>query len=168
MWKIWMILLMTSSLAGCSLKPLSVKTERAHPSSVPVAQDESFDPATLHEASLIDVSADSTSESAPSEVLSPPSHSKSELPAANRSQESSGYRVQIIITNQETVARAIEKKAILEFEVNVYLLFELPNYKIRIGDCKTWAEADKLRETALEQGYPDALIIPSKIILTDR
>ena len=76
-----------------------------------------------------------------------------------------GYRVQLLATGDEPQAREAQKSAIFRFEEGVYLVFEPPLYKLRIGDCQTRKEAEDLREKAIRNGFHDAWIVPSKIQL---
>ncbi len=74
-----------------------------------------------------------------------------------------GYRVQLLATDDEFNAREAKKNAIFRFEEGVYLVFEAPHYRLRIGDCQTRSEAEALREKAIRNGFRDAWIVPSKI-----
>ena len=76
-----------------------------------------------------------------------------------------GYRVQLLATGDEFQAREAKKNAIFRFQEGVYLVFEAPLYKLRIGDCQTRREADQLRENAVRNGFRDAWIVPSRIFL---
>ena len=82
--------------------------------------------------------------------------------------EMPGFRVQIFVTKEEFDARQVEEDALLQFEERVYLTFDSPNYKIRVGDCKTRSEANDLRQIALQRGYPDAWVVRCKILTTNR
>lgn len=74
-----------------------------------------------------------------------------------------GYRVQLLATGDEKQAWAAKKKAIFKFEENVYLEFEAPLYKLRVGDCETKKEAEEIREEAIRKEFRDAWIVPSKV-----
>jgi hypothetical protein len=74
-----------------------------------------------------------------------------------------GFRVQLLATGDESQAREAQKSAIFRFEEGVYLAFEPPLYKLRIGDCRTRKEAEELRQKAIRNGFDDAWIVPSKI-----
>jgi len=75
-----------------------------------------------------------------------------------------GFRVQIFVTNEEYDARQVEEEAMLKFDENVYLSFDSPNYKIRIGDCATRSEANDLRSVAARTGYRDAWVVQCKVL----
>jgi hypothetical protein len=77
-----------------------------------------------------------------------------------------GYRIEIFFeSGNQSKNMAIEAKS--EFvnkfpEVPSYLLFQPPNYKVRVGDFRTKMEADKfLRE--IKPYYPSAFIVNDKI-----
>jgi hypothetical protein len=76
-----------------------------------------------------------------------------------------GYRVQLLSTSREDQAREAKKKAMIKFNVTVYLDYETPNWKIRMGDCNTKKEADALRHEAMRKGFPDAWVVPSHVRL---
>jgi hypothetical protein len=64
-----------------------------------------------------------------------------------------GFRVQIMAAANEAQIQEEKRKAMLRFNVRVYVDFEEPNYKIRIGDCLTRREADDLVAEARRRGY---------------
>ncbi len=79
-----------------------------------------------------------------------------------------GFRVQLFVTNEEFDARMAEEEALLQFDESVYLTFDSPNYKIRVGDCKTRAEATELRQKAAKLGYRDPWVVQCKIFTLSR
>lgn len=76
-----------------------------------------------------------------------------------------GYRVQLVATPnyQEADSLISQVREEFQFEANAYLVYDSPNYKIRIGDLRTRGEAEKLRNTAQNRGFRYAWIIPSQI-----
>jgi hypothetical protein len=74
-----------------------------------------------------------------------------------------GFRVQLLATTDENQARDAKKRAIFKFQSGVYLIFEAPHYKLRIGDCATKKEAEELKKEAFRNGFQDAWIVPSKV-----
>ena len=63
-------------------------------------------------------------------------------------------------------ATLTEQKAITQFEplnYKVYLIFEAPFYKIRVGDFRTMHEAESLRDLAKEYGYNESFPVKSKV-----
>jgi len=75
-----------------------------------------------------------------------------------------GFRVQLLATSDEEMAREEKKRAVFKFEDKVYLIFDAPMYKIRVGDCLTRKEAEELKKQAVSQGFTDAWIVPSQVV----
>lgn len=75
----------------------------------------------------------------------------------------SGFRVQLLSTRVEEEARTSVKKAVVSFPENVYLLFDNPFYKVRLGDCPSRVDADSLQQRAIQQGYAGAWIVRSHV-----
>jgi hypothetical protein len=111
-------------------------------------------------------------------IILPPSQLKEapiETPVAGTRSETGGelrempgFRVQIFVGGDEFEARQMEEQALMSFDESVYLIFDSPNYKIRIGDCKTRTEANELRQRAVGSGYKDAWVVQCKIVTTIR
>ncbi len=76
-----------------------------------------------------------------------------------------GYRVQLVATPyyQEADSVLTQVREEFQFEANAYLVYDSPNYKIRIGDLQTRGEAEKLQQVAQNRGFRYAWIIPSRI-----
>lgn len=64
-----------------------------------------------------------------------------------------GYRVQIFASSQQKRAEEIAAEARTRFREPVYVEYDAPFYKVRVGDCITRAEADALKERASALGY---------------
>lgn len=75
-----------------------------------------------------------------------------------------GFRVQLfnVTTEFETAWRdywlAMEK-----FEESVYLVYEAPYYKVRVGDCLKVEEAISLKNRAIRLGFEEAWIVMSRV-----
>jgi len=75
-----------------------------------------------------------------------------------------GYRVQICAVSDEARAKQVQRDAILKFiNEEVYLIYDSPYYKVRVGNCLTRYEADKLQQLAVEKGFDDAWVVRTKI-----
>jgi hypothetical protein len=75
-----------------------------------------------------------------------------------------GYRVQICAVSDEDRARQIQRDAILKFiNEEVYLIYDTPYYKVRVGNCLTRYEADQLQQLAVEKGFDDAWVVRTNI-----
>jgi len=74
-----------------------------------------------------------------------------------------GYRIQVIISeNQEDL---IEIKDNLEkvIKEKIYIQFELPNYKLRVGKFSSRKKAELYRNKIVRLGYRSAWVIPTLI-----
>ena len=76
-----------------------------------------------------------------------------------------GYRVQLMISeNQEDL---IEAKNNLEkiIKEKIYIQYELPNYKLRVGNFSSRKKAELYRNKIVRLGYRSAWVIPTLIDL---
>jgi len=76
-----------------------------------------------------------------------------------------GYRIQVMISeNQEDL---IEVKNNLEkiIKEKIYIQFELPNYKLRVGNFSNRKKAELYLSKIIRLGYKSAWIIPTLIEL---
>lgn len=75
-----------------------------------------------------------------------------------------GFRVQICAVSDEEKARQIQREAILQFmNDEVYLIYNNPYYKVRVGNCTTRYDADNLQQLAVEKGFKDAWVVRTKV-----
>lgn len=82
-----------------------------------------------------------------------------------RDQRSSaqGYRIQVMSTNNRTKALEAKAKLYQEFpELKSYLLYQSPNYKLRLGNFKDRSEADTYLES-VRASFPGVYVVPDKI-----
>ncbi len=76
-----------------------------------------------------------------------------------------GFRVQLMQTSDREEANHIRRMAILRFDKEVYMVFEEPYYKVRLGNFATADAAEGFRKVAEEKGFPDAWVVGSKVKL---
>ena len=75
-----------------------------------------------------------------------------------------GYRVQIFASWSNENAERIANEARMKFpNEKIYVEYIPPLYRVRVGDCKTRAEAESLRDVARSSGYSDAFIVQTNI-----
>jgi hypothetical protein len=74
-----------------------------------------------------------------------------------------GYRVQIISTQDVDQAEIMADRAMEFFNQPVYIVFESPYYKVRIGDFLSDMDAMDIERKARQSGYPGAWIVPSDV-----
>ncbi len=78
--------------------------------------------------------------------------------------ESPGWRVQILASTVDHQARKAQREAEAKFKEGVYLIYDPPMYKVRVGNCETRKIAQELRQFAVALGYRDAWIVRDKIV----
>jgi hypothetical protein len=150
-------------LAGCARRPSAVKErEKAAADTVRTPQDESFDPSSIEdeEGMKMPESRLQTSGGAGSE--------RTGRRTSAKTREMAGFRVQLVATDSEGEARSVEQQALFDFHDGVYLIFDPPNYKVRVGDCESRAKAMELRDKAVKMGYPNAWVVQSRVTVADR
>jgi len=121
---------------------------------------EDFDPETLNEYDVnVGIATTSNTEAANiDQILSGNAQT-----LAPEVKEIPGYRVQLISTRDEEEARAIKRDALFTFDENVYLTFDDPYYKVRVGDCSSRYQAEELQKEAVKKGFLDAWVVRTKI-----
>ena len=76
-----------------------------------------------------------------------------------------GYRVQIFLSDDLREASRVMAEARERFEQEVYLEYDAPYYKVRVGDCATEWTGEELLRVARRLGYPDAWLVRTIISL---
>jgi len=127
--------------------------------------DESFDPLSLDDDDII--ISEKKKETVDSKknlvVEKPPNVDK-----IVEKKEVDGWRVQILATGNIESATLTHQEALDQFdlsEINAYLIFEAPLYKVRIGDATDQNSAQIIRDLARDYGYVGAFIVRSKVIV---
>ena len=74
-----------------------------------------------------------------------------------------GYRVQIVISQNEQELQ--DNKIEIEKSINeqIYIILELPNYKLRVGNFVNRKEAENFQKKIVRLGYRTALVVPTMI-----
>ncbi len=155
------VILMVSAgfLNGCAGSKSRPETEAPASSKATLLKklDESFDPATLNE---------------PDYPIKPKKQKKqvdllSQLRTVPQDTGETasliGYRIQIMQTEDAEEARKMQKDAILELDADVYLIYDEPYYKVRVGDFRTRYEAEQFLEKVQRKGYASAWIVRTRI-----
>jgi len=77
--------------------------------------------------------------------------------------ELDGFRVQVFATRYSQSADSL--KTILESQTdkNIYIVFDAPVYKVRIGNFVSRNEAEKFQNDVKKKGYKSAWIVRSKV-----
>ncbi|RCK72196.1 MAG: hypothetical protein IGBAC_0542 [Ignavibacteriae bacterium] len=76
-----------------------------------------------------------------------------------------GFRIQIAMTKEINEANTIKNDLINLFpEQNVYVIFESPYYKIRLGDFTDKESANRMLPNIVDKGYKSAWVVPDKVV----
>ena len=76
-----------------------------------------------------------------------------------------GYRIQIFASGNIDEANAMRLTAAQRItEDSLYVVYDTPVYKVRIGDFPTRAEANHKLATVIAQGFADAWVVGDRII----
>lgn len=76
-----------------------------------------------------------------------------------------GFRIQLLATNNFDDANTTRNSLTVAFpDLWIYLVFEAPTYKVRVGDFVNRPEAKPLLDQFQSQGYKKAWIVPDRII----
>jgi|TARA_Y100000310_G_scaffold82941_2_gene79602 cell division protein FtsN len=74
-----------------------------------------------------------------------------------------GFRVQVLATRTRENADRLRADLFAEYGDDIYIVFEAPNYKVRIGNFIDRRQAESLRQSMVKKGYPSAWIIRTRI-----
>ena len=79
-----------------------------------------------------------------------------------------GFRIQIKSTKNYDEAVEILKDAQAKFFHEIYLDYEPPYYKIRIGNFTQKLEAENLKSFSQEIGYADSWVVLTKVVIKSK
>lgn len=146
-------------IVGCAGTKQVVKTNTPVEKEIVIKED--FDPATLNDYDFpIENKKQATEKPLDiDEFLS----GKAQLDSAATNQLVPGFRVQLLATRSRAEAQSIKREALLDFEQYVYLVFNDPYYKIRLGDFQNRFQANDLQEVAITKGYAEAWVVRTMI-----
>ena len=77
--------------------------------------------------------------------------------------EIEGFRVQIFATQDRNKADQLQEELALKFDEKIYIIFEAPNYKLRIGDFLDRDDAEILRMRLVSSNFPSSWIVRTRI-----
>ena len=165
-WREFTLVLIVLTLAGCgsSKKVNPVLDDNPSPVSAGML-DESFDPLSLGDEDVRFPEGGTVSAGEMSSAGDTP-------PPANTSRRMvDGFRIQLFAAKdieRVTVEKKEAEFLFLQDGVGVYIEFDSPMYKLRIGDCVDREAANQLRELAKSRGYASAWIVKTKVSSTRR
>jgi len=101
------------------------------------------------------------------EILNPLSDNEVKT-SASRSLDSNiteieGFRVQIFATQDRNKADQLQEELALKFDEKIYIIFEAPNYKLRIGNFLDRDDAEILRMRLVSSDFPSSWIVRTRI-----
>jgi hypothetical protein len=142
---------------GCSSSKEVIKDDI--PAKDVYKYDESFDPLSLNDDDIL-IDGNDDGPVVDNSQTVPDTEEDIKL------KEITGFRVQIFATKDIETASLFELEASERFshlDHKIYLIFETPLYKIRVGDCKDRSQAEELRDLATQYGYRESFIVKSKV-----
>lgn len=74
-----------------------------------------------------------------------------------------GFRVQVLASKSMTKADSLSLKLNSVLDDSAYVVYETPNYKVRIGDYIVREDAEKMRQKLQNMGYRTAWVIRTRI-----
>ena len=78
-----------------------------------------------------------------------------------------GFRIQLLATQDRFNAEKFKSELEKIYKNKIYIIFEAPNYKVRVGDFINRKSAEEMRKNLSKEGYTTAWIIRSKIEVID-
>ncbi len=78
-----------------------------------------------------------------------------------------GFRIQLLATQDRFNAEKFKSELEKIYKNKIYIIFEAPNYKVRVGDFINRKNAEEMRQNLSKKGYTTAWIIRSKIEAID-
>jgi hypothetical protein len=77
-----------------------------------------------------------------------------------------GFRIQVLNTNSYDESSSMRSALLSAFDTWwVYVIFDSPTYKVRIGDFATRLEAKSALEQIQAKGFSNAWLVPDKVVL---
>jgi len=124
-----------------------------------VEQVEDFDPLSLDDDDVAEAESDKTSRTTAEEAVKAPPDIAPVTEEPQELEQVQGYRVQVFVSSNRENAQKIKVEAEEIFPERVYVPYDAPYYKVRVGDCLTRREAELLLEKAVRHGYRDAWVV---------
>jgi len=82
-----------------------------------------------------------------------------------KSEEVQGFRVQIFSSSSVDEIASMKNLALVKFPLDsIYVVYDAPVYKLRVGDFLNRYEANQRLPEFVEKKYSDAWVVPDRII----
>ena len=78
-----------------------------------------------------------------------------------------GFRIQVFATRERANAERLVNELSVLYNEKIYIIFEAPNYKVRIGNYIDREDAEEVRSFLTNKGFPSAWIFRTKIDVSD-
>ena len=78
-----------------------------------------------------------------------------------------GFRVQVLSTQNGDIAEEMRMELISQMNLNVRVIFDAPNYKVRVGAFTDRNDAEQLRKQLYALGHRRAWIVRARFTLRD-
>ncbi len=158
-------LLLTGVLwAGCS----SARQTEAQEPTKPATRKELAAPLAKYEATLNPSDYDDDIEIVKKEQAAekaPPPLELLQDSTVIKEEISQGFRIQIFSSSSIDDANLARTNAAAQFPTDsIYIVYDPPVYKVRVGDFVTRYEADQRMPDFVDKGYRDAWIVPDRIV----
>jgi len=75
-----------------------------------------------------------------------------------------GFRIQVVSTNDLNLANSMANEIKEKFSFQTYIIFDSPNYKLRLGDFNSRKNAELIRNDLVQNGYNKSWIIRTKVL----
>jgi hypothetical protein len=152
--------LMFALMTSCSSSRKATRENNSEKTSP--QYDESFDPVRLNDDEInFKEEPKPTSNSDKIDRID-----TSQKPTEKEDKLIDGFRIQLFATKDIESATVAKKEAQFVFigdSLNVYVEFDSPYYKLRIGDFQDRDKAEQFREIAREKGYASSWIVKTKV-----
>ena len=74
-----------------------------------------------------------------------------------------GFRIQVASTNDLDFANSLSNNIKDKFNYETYIIFDSPNYKLRVGDFISRKNAETIRVNLIKNGFDKSWIIRTKV-----
>lgn len=76
-----------------------------------------------------------------------------------------GYRVQLFFDSNKTLVDQARVKFVSQFpKIDTYIIYNAPNYFLKVGDFRTEMEADRIKQEVTSQ-FPTSFVVKEKVNL---
>lgn len=76
-----------------------------------------------------------------------------------------GYRVQLFFDSNKTLVDQARIKFVSQFpKIDTYIIYNAPNYFLKVGDFRTEMEADRIKQEVTSQ-FPTSFVVKEKVNL---